>query len=332
MKTKIVLDCFGCDYPEKIIRGAAQTLRNLPDVHLILTGKRKRIEEVLKQEQFDGSRLEVIDADEVIANGESPVAALREKGARSSLGAAYRVLKERDVDAMISAGSTGAVLCGGILLLGKCRGVDRPALASLLPADDGGQVCLTDCGANADCHPNQLLNFARYASVYVKAARGIAEPKIGLLSNGSEEGKGNRLTKDAFALLKESGLKFIGNIEAKDALSGRADVVVADGFSGNVLLKGIEGTARSVIKRAAFLLRKYLPEESLPLADKALGELIRSTDFNAQGGALLLGVKKIVIKAHGAACEETVLHTVEQAVRMAEQKFDKLLEEEEERI
>ncbi|PWM69877.1 MAG: phosphate acyltransferase PlsX [Bacillota bacterium] len=332
MKTKIVLDCFGGDYPEKIISGAALTLRRLPEVHLILTGKREKIEEILKREEYDARRLEIIDADEVIANGESPVAALREKGERSSLGAAYRALKADDAAAMISAGSTGAVLCGGIFLLGKCRGVDRPALASLLPADDGGQVCLTDCGANADCHPSQLLNFARYASVYVKAACGIAAPKIGLLSNGSEEGKGNRLTKDAFALLKDSGLNFIGNIEAKEVLSGKADVVVADGFSGNVLLKGVEGTAKSVIGRAARLLKTYLPEASMPAAKKALDELVRSTDFNAQGGALLLGVKKIVVKAHGSACEETVLHTAEQAVRMAEQHFDKLLEEEEERI
>lgn len=324
---KIVLDCFGCDCPEEVIAGAADALRSVEEVGLILCGDEDRIRERLRGGEFDSSRLEIVDAKEVIKNGEPPVAAIRTKK-DSSLSAAYRVLRERgDAVAMISAGSTGAVLCGGMMLLGRCEGVERPALASLLPTDSGGSVCLTDCGANADCRPEHLLAFAKYASSYVSCACGVANPRVGLLSVGREEGKGNELTKAAYALLRDSGLRFVGNAEAGEVLSGAFDVIVTDGFSGNVLLKGIEGAARSVSKRMQALLRSHAPANAeLSFVKSAFAELAESVDFNAKGGALLLGVRKIVIKAHGAATAETIVNTVKQALRLTAGGFDKILE------
>lgn len=322
---KIVLDCMGCDDPEAVVRGAAAALRAEEEVSLILAGPEERIGRALEGEEFDRDRLEIADARETIVNGEPPVAAVRAKPG-SSLCTAFRILRDRgDAAAMISAGSTGAVLAGGIFILGRSEGTERPALASLLPTDPGGSVCLTDCGANADCRPEHLLQFAEHAAAYVRCFLGIPAPRTALLSVGAEEGKGNELTKKAFSLLKQSGLNFIGNIEAGAVLSGAADVVVTDGFSGNILLKNMEGTAKSVMRRAAALLKKHAPSGTdTAFIGKAFGELARSVDFNAGGAAVLLGVRKLVLKAHGAAVEETVVNTVRQAVRTVRGGFQQI--------
>ncbi|MDE7296565.1 MAG: phosphate acyltransferase PlsX [Clostridia bacterium] len=328
MESKIVLDCYGCDNPAEVIKGAAATLNAVDGVSLVLTGNADEIQKILQNESFDQSRLEIVDAREVIVNGESPVAAVRTKS-NSSLVAAYERLKEdNSVKALISAGSTGAVLCGAVMLLGRCEGVKRPALASVLPADNGGFVCLADCGANVDSKPEHLLDYARFASAYMKSAFGISSPRVGLLSVGTEEGKGNVLTKEAYALLKESGLNFTGNVEAKSVLSGGVDVLVCDGFDGNVLLKSIEGTAKSVSGRLYGLLTNYAPEGTdTTFVKHAFKELFKSLDFNTQGSAMLLGVKKIVLKAHGSAVAETVVNTVKQAVAMINGGFDAFLNE-----
>ena len=322
-KRKIVIDCFGCDSPEEVIRGAALAAEKYPGVELILTGEKKSIEDTLGREK-SFPRIRIADAAEVIGNEESPVNAIRRKK-DSSLVAALRILKEEeDACAMISAGSTGAVLCGAVMLLGRCEGVERPALASLLPADNGGFVCLADCGANADCRPEQLAAFARHASAYVESL-GVKTPRVGLLSVGTEEGKGNALVKETFPLLKESGLHFIGNVEAKSALSGEVDVIVSDGFSGNVLLKSMEGTAKSVLKRLAAALKKHAPEGSGGFIGAAFADVMKTLDFNAQGAAVLLGVKKTVLKAHGSAVAETIVSCVRQILAMQAGGFDKFL-------
>lgn len=325
-KTKIVLDCYGCDHPEEVIKGGAAAVEAEKDVSLVLTGNAEEINKILSGESYDKSRLEVVDAPEVIVNGESPVAALRAKK-NSSLTAAYTRLREDpSVKALISAGSTGAVLCGAVMLLGRCEGVKRPALASVLPADNGKLVCLADCGANVDCKPEHLYDFARFASEYMRSTFSVESPRVGLLSVGTEEGKGNELTKATYTLLKASGLNFIGNVEAKSFLSGAADVVVCDGFDGNVLIKSVEGTAKSVSGRLYSLLSRFAPENTdLSFVKRSFGELQKTLDFNTQGSAILLGVKKIVLKAHGSAVAETVVNTVKQAVAMLGGGFDAFL-------
>lgn len=254
-KRKIVIDCFGCDSPEEVIRGAALAAEKYPGVELILTGEKKSIEDTLGREK-SFSRIRIAHAAEVIGNEESPVNAIRRKK-DSSLVAALRILKEEeDACAMISAGSTGAVLCGAVMLLGRCEGVERPALASLLPADNGGFVCLADCGANADCRPEQMAAFARHASAYVESL-GVKTPRVGLLSVGTEEGKGNALVKETFPLLKESGLHFIGNVEAKSALSGEVDVIVSDEKGENVAVEKVKGRKNSLGRIADLVQGAY---------------------------------------------------------------------------
>lgn len=328
--TKIVLDCYGCDNPEEIIKGGAAAVEEVKDVGLVLCGNADEINRILSKENYDKSRLEVIDAREVIVNGESPTAALRTKK-DSSLTAAYTYLKEdSSAKVLISAGSTGAVLCGAVMFLGRCEGVKRPALASVFPTDNGGLVCVADCGANVDCKPMHLFDFARFASEYMKSAFSISSPRVGLLSVGTEEGKGNELVKEAYKLLKESELNFVGNVEAKSVLSGVADVIVCDGFDGNVLMKSIEGTAKSVCARLYTLLVRFMPKDAdTSFVKRAFGELQRTLDFNTQGSAILLGVKKIVLKAHGSAVAETVVNTVKQAVAMLNGGFDDFLNNQE---
>lgn len=323
---KIVLDCYGCDKPAEVIKGGAKAIREVDGVSLILTGNRKEIESVLKDEDFDKSRMEIVNAEEVIVNGESPTLAIRTKKDSSLVAGFNRLKDDPSVKAIISAGSTGAVLCGAVMLLGRCEGVKRPALASVLPTDNGGYFCLADCGANVDCKSENLLDFARFASEYMKRAFGISSPRVGLLSVGTEEGKGNALTKEAYALLKDSGLNFVGNIEAKSVTSGEIDALVCDGFDGNIILKNIEGTAKSVIARFIRLLMRSIPEGTDPkFIQNALGELMKIIDFNAQGSAILLGVRKIVLKAHGSAVADTVVNTVKQAAKMIDGGFDKFL-------
>lgn len=319
---KIVVDVFGCDDPAAMIRGVAKTVNEVDGVTLLVAGKRGYIEEILQKEEYDRSRVEILDADEVIDNSDSPMAAVKSKK-NSSLAVAMRRLKEDDeAVALVSCGNTGAVLGASVFLLGRSEGISRPALATLFPADNGKFTCLADCGANVDCRPEQLLRFAEIASDYVKSFCGVENPKVALLSVGTEDKKGNEQTRAAFALLKESSLNFVGNMEAKTALTGDVDVIVSDGFAGNVLMKGIEGTAKSVAGRIAALLKQNAPAGmDMTFVKKAFGELQKQLDFNSMGGAVLLGVEKIVVKGHGSANEDTVVNTVKQAIKTYEGGF-----------
>lgn len=312
---KILIDVFGCDNPDSVIVGLANAINQLPQVELIACGDASLIAERLSGIEFDRSRLEILDAPEIITNHEKPVYAVRTKK-RSSLVVAYNALKGRDdIPIMISAGNTGAVIAGAVLLLGRDDREDRPTLITCLPNDKGGFTCLADCGANVDCRPEHYVQFARYANSYVKSVYGIENPKIALLSVGTEDEKGNGVTKEAFALLKQSELNFVGNMEAKSALTGDYDVIVADGFHGNVLLKTIEGTAKSLIRRTIDLIKKHADKDTdLTFVKRAFGELNGVIDFNSLGGAILLGAKKPIIKAHGSANSDTVVNTVKQAL------------------
>lgn len=317
--TKIIVDGFGSDHPDAVIRGVAKAIRAESEAYILLSGQRAYIEDVLSDEEFDRSRLEILDAEEVITNNDHPSRAIVKKK-NSSLVVAYQRLKEdEECKALISAGNTGAVIAGGVLVLGRAEGVERPTLTTLLPTANGGVSCMADCGANVDCKPHQLLSFARLASEYMRRAYRIDNPKVGLLSVGTEDEKGNALTKETFGLLKESGLNFVGNIEAKTLLSGECDVIVTDGFAGNVALKTIEGVSSTAIKAFMGLLKKNAPKDvDFAFIMRSLGEFMSIYDFNSLGGAVLLGVQKPVVKTHGSSNEDTIVGAVRQALAAAQ--------------
>ena len=314
---KVVVDAFGCDHPEEFTRGIAEALRQIDDVTIVACGSKEKIEEFLSNEEFERNRLEILDASEVITNSDSPLRALRQKK-NSSLVVAYNALKEDDdTVALVSAGNTGAVIVGAVLLLGRREGVEKPALSTILPNLKGTVTCLVDCGASVDCRAVHLLKFAEHGSEFMKKTYGIENPKVALLSVGTEDEKGNALTKEAFALLKESGLNFVGNMEAKTILTGDVDVIVTDGFAGNVALKSVEGVSSAVVRIMAGLLKKNAPEGTdLTFVKKSMGDFMAMYDFNSLGGAVLLGVNKPIVKAHGSANDKTLVSTVKQAIQM----------------
>ena len=318
---KILIDCFGCDNPTDFISGIAKAINESPEATLVAVGDRAKIEEILSGYEFDRERLEFIDAPEVITNQDSPVMSIRRKTS-SSLVQSYRALRDReDLPIMITAGNTGAIIAGSVLILGREDRDIQPTLVTFIPNDKGGVTCLTDCGANVDCRPEHLVKFACYASDYMRTVYGVSEPRVALLSVGTEDEKGNAQSKETFKLLSESGLNFVGNMEAKSALSGDFEVIVAEGFAGNVLLKSIEGTTKSIVKLMAGLIKKHAPEGTdLSFLKSAIGELNSTLDFNTMGGAVILGAKKPVIKAHGSASGETVVNTVKQAIKIVKNR------------
>ena len=316
---RILIDCFGCDNPKEWTKGIADAINKIDGVEIIAVGDKDFIEDALKGETFDRGRLEIVHTTEIITNDDFPAEAIRKKR-DSSLVRALKMLRDDDtIKAFISAGSTGAVLVGGIVIIGNCEGVERPGLSAFMPCDNGKTVCVADCGANMDCDAENLLDFARYGSSYIKSVYGIEKPAVALLSVGVEDKKGNNLSKEAFALLKESGLNFVGNMEARDALSGKYDVIVTDGFPGNVLIKSYEGAAKTVSGMLAGYLMKNAPKDvDLTFIKKSFGELGMALDTSSTGGAVLLGLKKIVIKSHGNATAINTVNSVKQAKKMVE--------------
>ncbi len=313
---KILVDAFGGDNaPGEIVAGAVAALARNKDFTLGLTGKTAEIERVLSALTYDKSRVEIIDAPSVITCEEEPALAVRQK-ADSSMVVAFRLLRENAADAFVSAGSSGALLVGSTLKVGRIKGVNRPALCPVLPTvKEGKKVLLLDAGANADCKAVNLVQFAVMGGVYAKAALGVKTPKVALLSNGTEDKKGNQLNHEAFPQLKAlKNVEFVGNIEARDIMSGDYDVVVADGFSGNVALKSMEGTISSLfsLMKAEFMSTARGKLGALMLR-KSFKNLKNSLDYNKYGGAVFLGVDKVVVKAHGSAKRESIGNAVLQA-------------------
>ena len=320
---KFVADAFGCDCPEEFIRGCANALAADGELELVVTGDRALVEAELKRARADCKRVEIVHAPEIITCEESPTVAIRVKKNSSLVAALERTKTDPEVMGMVSAGSTGALLTGGLFKLGRIDGVDRPALAPTLPtAVPGKYALLVDAGANADCKPGYLAQFAMMGSVYMKAMYGVGTPRVGLLSNGTEDAKGSGLVHEAFALcraLAEKGIiDFAGNIEGRDILAGGCDVVVADGFSGNVALKSMEGTANTI-----FSVLKSEVEHSFRaklgalILKPSLRALKNRMDYNRIGGAAFLGVEKLLIKAHGASKASAVEAAFGQLKRMA---------------
>ena len=313
---KIIVDTCGGDNPVAVIKGLSKTLKAVEDVILVAVGDKAQIEEVLAGEEFDRTRLEIVASTEIITNNDHPADAIMRKRGSSMVRGYMRLKTDEDCVAMISAGNTGALIIGGVVLLGRQEGIERPALATVYPTATQKWTCLLDCGANVDCKAHHLLSFAKQGAAYMSATYKIENPKIGLLSVGTEDEKGTALTKEAFALLKESGLNFVGNIEGKTLLSGECDVIVSDGYPGNVALKSIEGISHAIVKIFYGLLKKNAGETSdFQFVNRALGEFMSTYDLNSLGGAVLLGVKKQVVKAHGSANENTVVNVVKQILR-----------------
>lgn len=319
---KIVLDVFGGDNsPEEILKGAADALKREDGFTLVLVGKRKIIEEFLDSDGVDKSRVEILDAEDVITNDDSPSEAVRTKKDSSIVKALNYLNDNEDAKGFVSAGSTGAVLTGAVLLLRRIRGINRPALSPLLPTVTDKKVLLIDCGANVEPKPLNLVQFAQMGRAFMKSVYKIDEPKVGLLSNGTEEKKGNALNKETFPLLKEKlGSDFAGNMEAREILSGDYDVVVCDGYSGNIALKGCEGTALSmfsIIKKGIYAggLRAKL---GYLLLKPVFKEVKHKMDYNDNGGAVLLGLEKVVVKSHGSSKAKAICNSVLQAKQLIE--------------
>ena len=317
---KIILDAFGGDYaPAEVIAGGLDALAKRRDLSLIFAGKEAEIEAVLKGRSYDAGRVEILNAPEVISCEEEPTAAIKRKP-DSSLCVGFRRLKEDEaVKGFVSAGSTGAFLVGATLKLGRIKGISRPALCPVLPTEkDGKQVLLLDAGANADCRPINLLQFALMGAAYAEA-QGVVAPKVALLSNGTEDTKGNALNREVFPLLKDAGINFVGNMEARDILSGEIDVVVTDGFAGNVALKSLEGGIASLM---AVMKQEIMSTLKGKIGGLLLKDAFRAIknkmDYNKQGGAVFLGVEKVVVKAHGSSKAVAVSNAVLQAAEAAD--------------
>jgi glycerol-3-phosphate acyltransferase PlsX len=324
---KIIVDAAGGDYaPHEIVKGAIKAAQEYNDIKIALVGK-KSLLHVLLGKQLKKLNISIIDASQVIEFHEHPMEAIRKKP-NSSIVVGINQIKEGKGDAFVSAGNTGAVLCAALFSLGRIENIERPALASLVGLNRSSPAILLDAGANADCRPFHLLQFAELGNIYAKGVFGIEKPRIGLMSNGEEETKGNRLTLESHALLKKSNLNFIGNIEGNDLARGVADVIVTDGFTGNVIVKTVEGLGDSFIKLRQSKNSPHgnhrLQGRAL-LEDVGLGFLVKGMDFREYGGACLLGVKGNVIVSHGRSQATAIKNAIRLAKRTAEGNVCRLI-------
>lgn len=314
---KIVVDAMGGDNaPAEIVKGALLALKERENFNIVLTGDEQAIKTELAKYSYDKTRVEIVACSEVITNDDVPTQAIRAKK-DSSLVVGLKLLKENDeVGGFVSAGSTGAVLTGGVLLIGRLKGVLRPALCPGVPNVHGARTLLCDCGANAECKPEYLAQFGVMATAYGKAAFGMKNPKVGLLTNGTEDHKGDTLHQEAFQLLKKTEcINFVGNIEGRDLMYGDVDIAVSDGFSGNIALKSVEGCGKAVsaILKTEFK-RGFTSKLAYLCARKQIGKLRGMLDYAKLGGSVFLGLKKVVIKTHGSAKANAICPTVVQAV------------------
>lgn len=311
----IAIDAMGGDNaPKAVVEGAMHAARDIKDLKITLVGDEQKI----KQYLTNNERISIIHTNEMIEADEEPIRAVRRKKQASVVLMANEV-KEQRADACISAGNTGALVVSGLFVVGRTKGIDRPALSPTLPTIDGKGFLLLDAGANVDASAHNLLQYGMMGSIYCEKVRGIEKPTVGLLNVGTEEGKGNNITKKAYQLLSNAPIHFIGNVEARDLLDGVADVVVTDGFSGNITLKSIEGTALHVMK----LLKKTLTSSfktklAAGLIKNDLQGLKNELDYPEYGGALLFGLSAPVIKSHGSSNSRAIYHTIVQACHMIE--------------
>ncbi len=317
--TKIIIDAMGGDFaPKQQVMGCVDALKKDENLSLILCGDEEKIKAELAACGYNGDRIEIVHTTECIGMEEVPTKAVKTKK-DSSLVVAFRMLKEGKADGLVSSGSTGAVLTAGVLILGRLKGVSRPALCPLIPNHRGEKTFLCDCGANLECKPINLAHFAIMATAYAQSAYGIEKPKVGLLNNGTEDHKGLALHQEANAMLKTMDcITYEGNIEGRDLMYGDVDVVVADGFTGNIAMKSLEGCGKAV---STIMKREY--KRNLwtlicaALSKKIIKNISGGLDYEGCGGAMFLGLSKTVVKGHGNAKARGFAICIEQAANAA---------------
>ena len=319
----VAVDAMGGDNaPVEIIKGAVLAVQENNDIKVVLTGDEAVIQKELREYTYDKDRIIVAHAPELITNCEAPVMAIRRKK-NSSIVVALNMVKNKEADAFVSAGSTGAVLAGGQLIIGRIEGVERPPLAPLLPTMVGVSL-LVDCGANVDARPSHLVQFAKMGSIYMENVIGIKNPRVAIVNIGAEEEKGNMLVKETFPLLKNcTDINFIGSIEAREIPNGGADVIVCEAFVGNVILKLYEGLGSALIKKVKLGLMTSLRSKIGALLVKpALKETFKDFDASKYGGAPLLGLKGLVVKTHGSAKSVEVRNSIIQCATFTKQNIN----------
>jgi glycerol-3-phosphate acyltransferase PlsX len=324
---KIAVDVMGGDNaPGAIIDGAVLALKEY-GAELYFVGLKDEILKYLGEEYRDHPKVNIVEASEIINVNEAPVNAIKQKK-DSSMVVGLKLVKEGQCDAFVSAGSTGAFLAGSLLKVGRIKGIDRPALSPLIPTLNGNCMII-DAGANADSKPKNLQQYAVMGSVYMEKVMGIQKPRVGLLNLGAEESKGNELTKQSFALIKASDVNFVGNVEARDIISGVCDVCVCDGFAGNVLLKTTEGVAMTLFKLLKNEFTKSLKTKlGAVLLMDSLKNIKKSFDYTEVGGAPFLGINGIMIKAHGSSDAKAVKNAIRQAKILYDNRcLDMIMEE-----
>lgn len=324
----VAVDAMGGDNaPAEIVKGAVEAVNADKRVKVFLAGREPAIQEELKKYEYDASQVEIVHAEEVIEMSEPPVMAIRKKKDSSIVKSMYMV-KDGTCDALVSAGSTGAVLVGGQVIVGRIKGVERPPLAPLIPTEKGVSL-LIDCGANVDARPSHLVQFAKMGSVYMESVMGVPNPRVGIVNIGAEEEKGNALVKETYPLLKNCPeINFVGSVEARDIPTGAVDVVVCEAFVGNVILKMYEGVGAVMLKKVkSGMMTSLRSKIGALLVKPALKSTLKSFSTDEYGGAPMLGLNGLVVKTHGSSKAVEIKNTILQCVTFKEQKINDKIRE-----
>ncbi|MBO5371618.1 MAG: phosphate acyltransferase PlsX [Lachnospiraceae bacterium] len=322
-RIKVAVDAMGGDNaPGEIVKGAVEAVNTRKDIQVFLVGQQEAVEEELKKYTYPQEQISIVHAEEVIETAEPPVMAIRKKK-QSSIVIGMNMVKQKEADAFVSAGSSGAILVGGQVIVGRIKGIERPPLAPLMPTEKGVSL-LIDCGANVDARPSHLVQFARMGSIYMENVVGIKNPRVAIVNIGAEEEKGNALVKETFPLLKEcKDINFVGSIEAREIPHGEADVIVCEAFTGNVILKLYEGMGsmfKGLLKKG--LMSSLRSKLGALLIMPALKNTLKSFDASAYGGAPLLGLNGLVVKTHGNSKANEVKNSIIQCVTFKEQDIN----------
>ena len=325
---KVVVDAMGGDNaPEAPVKGAVEALNEVPGINIILAGRTEEIKKELDKYTYDNGRISIVHADDIIGFDEPPVMAIRKKK-NSSIVVGMNLVKHGDADAFVSAGSTGAILVGGQFVVGRIKGVERSPLAPVIPTAKGPAL-LIDCGANVDARASHLVQFAKMGSIYMQHVVGIKNPRVAIVNIGAEEEKGNMLVKETYPLLKEcTDINFTGSIEARDIPKGDADVIVCEAFVGNVILKLYEGLASTLIgKIKEGLMSSFQSKMGALLIKPALKKTLKQFDVSGQGGAPLLGLNGLVVKAHGSSGSLEIKQAIKQCIQFGAEKINEKIKE-----